>query len=131
MKIIAYDHFKPGVAKESIKPNLLKEEMTFAWRLQKASFLPLTAPSYESTYECLSDNSRMRTTRSTITWNKELYERTGTHAYGSSCRFCLPAIFRGRSESLRNHLERGQADRRGSRAPSHVFLREPLTRRWR
>jgi hypothetical protein len=39
MKIIAYDHFKPGVAKESIKPNLLKEEMTYARRLQKAGVI--------------------------------------------------------------------------------------------
>ncbi len=35
MKIIAYDHFKSGVVKGSIKPDLLKEEMTHAWRLQK------------------------------------------------------------------------------------------------
>src|ERR1700681_1395145 len=39
MKIIAYDHFKPGVAKESMKPNLLKEEMTYAWRLQKGGVI--------------------------------------------------------------------------------------------
>ncbi|HME39352.1 MAG TPA: hypothetical protein VKG63_10370 [Steroidobacteraceae bacterium] len=35
MKIIAYDHFKSGVVKESITPDLLKEEMTHVWRLQK------------------------------------------------------------------------------------------------
>ena len=39
MKIIAYDQFKPGVAKESITLNLLKEEMTYAWRLQKAGVI--------------------------------------------------------------------------------------------
>ena len=39
MKIIAYNRFKPGFAKESIPLNLLKEEMTHAWRLQKAGVI--------------------------------------------------------------------------------------------
>jgi hypothetical protein len=57
MKIIAYDHFKPGVAKESIKPNLLKEEMTHAWRLQKAGVIReiygrVDAPGAVIVFEC-------------------------------------------------------------------------------
>jgi hypothetical protein len=57
MKIIAYDHFKPGVAKESIKPNLLKEEMTYAWRLQKAGVIReiygrADAPGAVIVFEC-------------------------------------------------------------------------------
>jgi hypothetical protein len=39
MKIIAYDSFRVGFAKESIKPDLLREEMTSAWRLQKAGVI--------------------------------------------------------------------------------------------
>lgn len=39
MKIIAYDHFKPGVTKGSVTPDLLKEEMLYAWRLQKAGVI--------------------------------------------------------------------------------------------
>jgi hypothetical protein len=57
MKIIAYDHFKPGVAKESITLNLLKEEMTYAWRLQKAGVIReiygrADAPSAVIVFEC-------------------------------------------------------------------------------
>jgi hypothetical protein len=57
MKIIAYDHFKPGVAKESIKPNMLKEEMTHAWRLQKAGVIReiygrVDAPDAVIVFEC-------------------------------------------------------------------------------
>jgi hypothetical protein len=39
MKIIAFDHFKPGVIKASITPALLKEEMSYAWGLQKAGVI--------------------------------------------------------------------------------------------
>jgi hypothetical protein len=57
MKIIAYDHFKPGVIKESINPNLLKEEMTHAWRLQKAGVIReiysrVDAPGAVIVFEC-------------------------------------------------------------------------------
>jgi hypothetical protein len=57
MKIIAYDHFKPGVAKESITPNLLKEEMAYAWRLQKAGVIReiyggADAPGAVIVFEC-------------------------------------------------------------------------------
>jgi hypothetical protein len=57
MKIIAYDHFKSSVAKESIKPDLLKQEMTYAWRLQKAGVVReiygrADAPGAVIVFEC-------------------------------------------------------------------------------
>jgi hypothetical protein len=57
MKIVAYDQLKPGVAKESIPLNLLKEEMTYAWRLQKAGVIReiygrADAPGAVIVFEC-------------------------------------------------------------------------------
>ena len=57
MKIIAYDHFRPGVAQESIKPDLLKEEIINVWRLQKAGVIRqiygrADAPSAVIVFEC-------------------------------------------------------------------------------
>ena len=57
MKIIAYDHFKPGVAKGSIKTDLLKEEVIHAWQLQKAGVIReiygrADAPGAVIVFEC-------------------------------------------------------------------------------
>jgi hypothetical protein len=57
MKIIAYDHFKPGVHKESVKPALLMEEMTHVWQLQKAGVIReiygrADAPGAVIVFEC-------------------------------------------------------------------------------
>jgi hypothetical protein len=57
MKIIAYDHFKPGFHKEGVKPDLLKEEMAHAWRLQKAGVIReiygrADAPGAVIVFEC-------------------------------------------------------------------------------
>jgi len=38
MKIIAYDHFRPGVTKRNIS-DLLKQEMAHVWELQKAGVI--------------------------------------------------------------------------------------------
>ena len=38
MKIIAYDHFKPGVTLETVQP-YLKEEVSNVWRLWKAGIV--------------------------------------------------------------------------------------------
>jgi hypothetical protein len=57
IKIIAYDHFKPGVTKGSIKPELLKEEMTRVWQLQRAGIIReiygrADAPGAVIVFEC-------------------------------------------------------------------------------
>lgn len=57
MKIIAYDHFKPGVAKASVTPDLLKQEMAYAWQLQKAGVIReiygrTDAPGAVIAFEC-------------------------------------------------------------------------------
>ena len=57
MKIIAYDRFRPGVHKESVKPDLLKEEMTHVWELQKAGVIReiygrADAPGAVIVFEC-------------------------------------------------------------------------------
>jgi len=59
MKIIAYDHFKPGVTKDSVKPDLLKEEIRHAWQLQKAGVVRefygrADAPGGVLVFECAS-----------------------------------------------------------------------------
>ncbi len=56
MKIIAYDHFKPGVTTETIKPHL-REEMTNVWLLWKAGIIRETygradAPGAVIVFEC-------------------------------------------------------------------------------
>ena len=57
MKIIAFDHFKLGVTKGSITADLLKEEMTNVWRLQKAGVIReiygrADAPGAVIVFEC-------------------------------------------------------------------------------
>lgn len=57
MKILAYDHFKPETRKESVTPDLLREEMLHAWRLQKTGIIReiygrTDAPGAVITFEC-------------------------------------------------------------------------------
>jgi len=57
MKIIAYDHFRAGTTKEGVKPDLLKQEMVHAWRLQKAGVIReiygrADAPGAVIVFEC-------------------------------------------------------------------------------
>ena len=57
MKIIAYDHFKPGVTKAGLTPDLLKEEMAHVWRLLKTGVIReiygrVDAPGAVIVFEC-------------------------------------------------------------------------------
>jgi hypothetical protein len=57
MKIIAYDHFTPGIARGNIKADLLKEEMAHVWGLQKAGVIReiygrADAPGAVIVFEC-------------------------------------------------------------------------------
>ena len=59
MKIIAYNQFKPGVTTEGIRPDVLREEMSRAWRLQKAGVIRETygradVPGGVIVFECAS-----------------------------------------------------------------------------
>jgi hypothetical protein len=57
MKIIAYDHFKLGITKESIKSQFLKVEMIHVWRLWKTGIIReiygrADAPGAVIVFEC-------------------------------------------------------------------------------